>query len=167
MPGFRDRLRFDGSRGEYRDGAVRYMMLRPDALMGILAELPEAMRPQILAAFARSVTRAGGQSARTYQDAGAATPADLARIIEQTAPELGWGIWSLALAPHTLALTVANSPFAAGHGPAAAPVCAPIAGMLGAIGPMILGRPVAVHETACAAVAGGGQCHFHVAALAA
>ncbi len=166
MPGFRDRLHFDSARGEYRDGAIRYLMLRPDALMGIFAELPEPMRPALLAAMARSITRAGGQSARAYQAAGAADPVTLARTIEVTAPELGWGVWSLTLTPAALDLTVANSPFAAGHGPAATPVCAPILGMLGAIGPMILGHPIQAAETECAAVTGGDRCRFYVGVLA-
>lgn len=158
---FRDRLVFDAKQGEYRDGDIRYMMIRPDALMGILAELPAAMRPEFLAAFARSITRHGGRSAQAYRAAGAVAPAQMIAAIATTAPELGWGIWDLRLTADGLDLEVRNSPFAAGHGAAAQPVCHPIAGMLGAVGPMVLGGAVSVRETQCAAL-GFASCRFEV-----
>lgn len=151
------RFEHDPELGEWRDGAIRYMMIRPDALMGVIAEMPEAMRPHAMEAFARAITRAGGHSARTYRDSGAD---DLLRTIEATAPELGWGRWTLRPTDDGLALEVANSPFAAGAGRSPHPVCAPIRGMLAAIGEMTLGD-VTVEETACAAT-GSPCCRFTV-----
>lgn len=161
---FRDRLVYDPARGEYRDGDIRYMMIRPDALMGIVLELPQAMRGEMLGAFARSITRHGAKSAATYREAGSVAPAQLIAVIAATAPELGWGSWDLRLGEDRLDLTVRNSPFAAGHGPASSPVCHPIVGMLSAIGPMALGRPVCARETACAAM-GSAACRFEVTVL--
>ncbi len=166
--GFRDRLAFDAGKGEYRDGDIRYLMLRPDALMGILLELPEALRPEVFAAMARSITRAGGRSAQAYRAAGSVAPEQLVATIAATAPELGWGIWDLRIGDGRLDLTVRNSPFVAGYGAADHPVCTPIIGMLRAIGPMILGFDVTVRETACAAMRasfGGELCHFEVVPL--
>jgi uncharacterized protein len=161
MTGFRDRLEFDPDRGEYRDGAIRYMMIRPDALMGLIAELPEAMRPHAMEGFMRAIRRIGGHSARTYQDAGTD---DLLRTIEETAPQLGWGRWTLTRTEDGLALTVENSPFVAGAGASPHPVCAPIRGMLTAVGEMTLGD-VTVTETACAAT-GSPRCRFTVSRAA-
>jgi predicted hydrocarbon binding protein len=166
MTGFRDRLVFDPERGEYRDGDIRYMMIRPDALMGMIAELPEAMRPLALEAFARSIRSAGGRSARSYQAAGAADAAALLRVIQETAPQLGWGRWQLQRTVDGLALTVENSPFAAGAGPGAHPVCAPIRGMLAAVGELVMGETVTVVETACAAT-GAPCCRFAITRAAA
>lgn len=160
--GFRERLAFDAAQGEYRDGAIRYMMIRPDALMGMLHELPPVLRPEVLAAFARSITRHGGKSAQAYRDAGAVDASALIDTIAQTAPQLGWGIWDLRLTVAGMDLSVANSPFAAGFGPSPTPVCYPIIGMLTAVGRMALGREVMVVETACAAVTGETLCHFEV-----
>jgi predicted hydrocarbon binding protein len=158
---FRDRLTYDSERGEHRDGDIRYMMIRPDALMGMIAELPEEMRPLALEAFARSIRNFGGRSARSYQAAGAADTAALLGVIEETAPQLGWGHWQLERTATGIALTVENSPFAAGAGHSPYPVCAPIRGMLTAIGEMVLGEPVAVAETTCAAT-GAPCCRFAV-----
>ena len=134
--------------------------------MGIVAELPEAMQGEMLMAFARSITKAGGGSARAYRAAGAAEPAQLVATIEATAPQLGWGKWDLRLGEGRLDLTVRNSPFAAGHGPSATPVCHPILGMLRAVGPMTLACDVMATEISCAAQ-GHAECRFEVVALAA
>ena len=161
MAGFRERLDFDEARGEYRDGAIRYMMIRPDALMGMLHQLPDAVRPQVLEALARSITHRGGQSAQSYQAAGAVDGPALVATIARTAPELGWGIWDLRLTAEGMDLSVVNSPFAAGYGTSALPVCHPIVGMLTAVGRMVLGREVAVREVSCASVA-GDACRFEL-----
>ena len=159
MPAFRDRLVFDAARGEYRDGDIRYLMLRPDALMGLFAELPEAARADALAALARSVARFGGRSAQAYRAAGAATGAALLETIAATAPQLGWGVWDLRQEDDALELVVQNSPFAAGAGQATQPVCAAIGGMLRAVAEIVLEGDVAAAETACAA-AGAPCCRF-------
>ncbi len=159
--GFRARLEFDPARGEYRDGDIRYMMIRPDALMGMIAELPAETRPLVLDAFARAISRFGGRSARTYRDRGAADPASLLAVIAATAPELGWGRWDIAQPADGLDVTVQNSPFPAGAGAVGHPVCAPIRGMLTAVGEFALGVPVTVAETDCAAT-GAPCCRFAV-----
>lgn len=161
MTGFRDRLRFDADQGEYRDGDIRYMMIRPDALMGLIAELPEAVRGEALEAFARSIHRFGGRSARAYQAMGAADATALLHTIETTAPQLGWGTWALTRSDDGLALSVHNSPFAAGAGRGPHAVCAPIRGMLTAVGELVMGTQVRVAETACAAT-GAPCCRFAV-----
>jgi predicted hydrocarbon binding protein len=159
MPSLRERLVFDAARGEYRDGNARYMMLRADTLMGLFAELPEATRAEALAAFARAVTHFGGRSARAYRAAGATTPEALFETIAATAPELGWGVWRLWCEGEAIMLSVENSPFAAGAGSGPHAVCAPILGMLHAVGEIVFGGPVAVEETACAAT-GAACCRF-------
>ena len=159
MTNFRDRLVYDAEQGEYRDGDIRYMMIRPDALMGMIAELREDMRPLALEAFARAIHRFGGRSASVYQAAGAADSAALLDVIQQTAPQLGWGRWRLEQTADGLVLTVQNSPFATARSPY--PVCAPIRGMLTAVGEMVMGEAVVVAETACAAT-GAACCRFSV-----
>ena len=162
MKSFRERLQYDAGRGEYLDSGIRYMMIRPDALMGILHELDGAQRLPVLEAFARSITRHGSKSARAYQAMGAADADALLETIRATAPELGWGRWRFTRVDGGLDLTVENSPFAQGHGPSENPVCSPIVGMLRAIGSMALGGDVEVMETACAAMAGVDACRFEV-----
>ncbi|SPA47831.1 V4R domain-containing protein [Cupriavidus taiwanensis] len=155
------RLQFDAQRGEVRDQDRRYLLMRPDVLMGTLRLLDDATRACVLAAFAESAAVHGRRSILAYvaglgPDAGEA----LLDLIRRTSPALGWGCWDLARRGNGLVLAVANSPFAAGYGPAAQPVCAPIAGMFRTIAETVLACPVQVEETACAAMGGHDTCRF-------
>lgn len=156
---FAKRLRHDAGRGEWRDGEARYLFIRHDSLMGMFRRLPPAARAQALAALAASVADAGGRSAARYRADAADTPA-LLDVFADTAARLGWGRWTfMPAAAGTLVLEVANSPFAAGFGASAEPVCGAIAGMAAAIAGTVLGRPCTARETACAS-ANAPVCRF-------
>ena len=156
---FRDRLVYDPHAGTYFDSGMRYIFIKPEALMGIALELPESQRFEIFEAMARSVFKNGGKSARAYQSAGANEAETLLAVITETAGQLGWGKWTAELDEACLRITVADSPFAAGYGDAPYPVCAPIAGMLRAISGMIFGTETEVQETACTSM-GAPACVF-------
>lgn len=154
---FSDRLVWDPSRGEIHDRDIPYLLIRPDSLMGIFRFLPEADRPAAFEAFARSIAHHGRGSAESYRSIGADQADTLLTTIAQTAPQLGWGIWTLARpGADSLSLTVENSPFAAGYGNSDVPVCAPIRGMLEAVGGLVFGSEITAHETTCAAM--GARC---------
>ncbi len=159
---FRERLIWDPEVGEVRDGEVRYLLIRPDTLMGMFALLEPAAAAAALAALGRSTAEHGRLSAARYKEMGADDAERLIATIEATAPQLGWGRWRLAREGGGLALEVSNSPFAAGHGLSEAPVCAPIAGMLAAVAGLVEGpgARIEAHESACAAQ-GAPRCRFH------
>ena len=143
-----------------RDGDIRYLRLRADTLMGMFRHLPEPARAQALAALVRSAAEHGGDSARRYLESGAGDTAALLATIEKTAGELGWGSWSFAKpGDSSLALEVADSPFAAGYGAADTEVCAPITGMLQAVASLALGAACEARETECRA-RGAARCRF-------
>lgn len=172
-PGFRERLRWHED-GEIRDGDIRYLMLRSDALMGVFKGLPAEHRGPALAAFAESIVRHGGKSARAYQAMGADDGARLLAVICQTAPQLGWGRWRLLdHAPERIEIEVANSPFVAGWraaeagaeaDPAPEAVCTPIVGMLTVVGGMVLGRAAHAREMHCAVAGQDDVCRFEICA---
>lgn len=146
-----DRLVHDTDAGEVRDGDIRYLMFRTDAVMGLFKRLPEAARREALAALANSIEENGGRSAAAYRASGAAGSA-LLDVIVETAPQLGWGTWTFVeRGPERLVLEVRNSPFVHGFGQSTMPICAPITGMLRAVSAMVLDGPTAVEEAACAA----------------
>lgn len=159
---FRERLRHD-SAGAYYDGPIRYMMIRPDALMGLFARLDDDARQEALEALAASITEHGGRSAQSY-----VSPHEvdaLTTIIADTAPQLGWGLWRFEPAGEgTLTVHVENSPFAEGAA-FGGTVCHPIVGMLRAVGAMVFGKSCEVSEVHCAND-GADTCHFRVAATA-
>lgn len=150
QPPFRDRLDFRTAEGAILDGPRRYMMIRPEALMGVFARLDPPARAVALEALAASILEQGTDSARAYAEAGG-SGADLAAVVASTAPDLGWGTWRFERHGDTFALTVENSPFAAGFGPSDAPVCHAIRGMAQAVASLVLGAPATARETGCAA----------------
>jgi predicted hydrocarbon binding protein len=151
---FQDRLVWDGVAGEIRDGQTRYMLIRPDALMSVFRRLPAAERALALDAFRRSVTEFGGRSAGNYSAALAPSDGSLLHLIARTAPQLGWGIWTIETDAESLRVKVTNSPFAAGFGAAEKPVCSPIAGMLQAVAALAFARSMTITESKCSAVQG-------------
>jgi predicted hydrocarbon binding protein len=153
------RLAFDAARGEIRDQSRRYLLLRSDVLMGMLRRLPPAVRHSALDAFAASVADHGRDSVLAYL---ARLEGDRTRLLEamqDAAADLGWGQWRFEPAAAALRLVVGNSPFAAGFGPSGHPVCAPIAGMLQAVGRVCFDADVTSVELACAAC-GAPACVF-------
>jgi len=156
---FRRRLRFDLARGELRDGDTRYVMLREDSLMGLFKRLPDRARANAFKAFAASVTEHGARSAARYR-ARNRNAGELLATITATAPQLGWGVWRFSRTETgELHLEVTNSPFAHGYGASSVAVCAPIAGMLGAVASILFDAPVLAQEHLCAS-AGGDICRF-------
>lgn len=130
VPDFRQRLELDETHGEWRDGPRRYLMLRPDALMGLFVGLPETVRLQALQSLGDAVCRQGGDSARAYLAHGGGDRVALLQTMEKTAPQLGWGVWRFEHGPGWLRLVVHNSPFAHGFGHSEHPVCHAINGMV-------------------------------------
>jgi predicted hydrocarbon binding protein len=147
----------DPARGELREGDARYLLIRSDSLMGLFRRLPEPARSQAFSAFADSLAEHGGSSARRYLSE--TERKKLLERIEATSGELGWGVWKFERENDTLALTVENSPFAHGHGPSSAPVCAAITGMLRAVAALVFEKEMRAEETACAA-SGAAVCRF-------
>ena len=159
MTPLEQRLVFDLEAGEVRDGERRYLLMRPDVLMGALERLDAEARVRVLEAFADSAAEYGGKSVHDYLAEPGATIEGLPEIIRVAAAALGWGRWDFESVPGSVRLTVHNSPFAAGFGPCAHPVCAPISGVLRSVVESVLQGPVFVTESACAAQ-GASACRF-------
>lgn len=156
---FRDRIAFDPARGEIRDETRRYMMMRPEALMGLFRRLEGPGRDAAFAALAASIVEMGGDSARAYRAHGGGDPARLLDTVAATAPDLGWGLWRFDPTTDGLRLEVTNSPFAVGHGPSDRPVCSAIAGMMTAVSRLVIGETAFAEEVACASC-GAPSCRF-------
>ena len=155
-----DRLVHDPDAGEVRDGPRRYLLMRADVFSGA---------PAVLDAFARSVALHGADSVSAYLDALGGNTAALLATMPSAAADLGWGVWRFERPAHSpgLALTVSNSPFVQAFEDQRAEqtVCAPIAGMLSALGQACFGVPVRCVESGCVARDGGHACRFEVVPL--
>lgn len=164
------RERLAWAEGAVHDGPRRYVLMRPDVLMGAVALLDEAPRAALLEALAASTARHGADSLRAYSAQVGGDGDALAAATVDAAAGLGWGRWELSRNATGLQLEVHGSPFAAGFTAAAGstaahPVCAPIRGMLQALAGLLLGQDVHVAEHDCtAANAAASCCRFHATA---
>lgn len=153
----RERLAWEGSTGRIHDGPRRYLMMRPDVLMGSLAALAPAERQEALQAWTASTRDHGADSLRAYAAMVRGDQAALCAVTAAAAADLGWGRWSLSADDRSIVLDVHDSPFVAGWRAAAKgaaamhPVCAPVLGMLQALAAEIFAGDCEVRETHCAA----------------
>lgn len=157
MSTFWDRIRIDESAGTIVDDDRRYLLMRPDVLMGMLRELPAGLHGTVLSALAASAHRNGGKSVTAYLES--VGPERLQQSVIDGAAAFGWGRWRITERDGNTELEVENSPFAAGYGPSALPVCAPVNGIFHSLACALTGGDVHVTETRCAAQ-GGTHCHF-------
>jgi uncharacterized protein len=166
MAGLRERLQWTASHGSVTDGPRRYLLMRPDVLMGAAARLDADARRALFDAWAESTAQHGGDSLRAYA---AMAPGDADALLSATAAaaaDLGWGRWTWQRDADGLALQVDGSPFvqgwrAAAGGPSSEPVCAPVRGMFSALLAQVQPGSRAV-ESHCAARHAAGEpiCRF-------
>jgi V4R domain len=123
-------LAADG-RGRLVLGGARYLLIRPETLVGLQKAVEGALGERAAACIA-----AGGRAG------GAKAASSLERL---TATEL--------------AVSVRGSAVAEAYGPSTAPVCHLIRGVLESLAAATFGRPSTVVETACAAM-GAPACRF-------
>lgn len=149
--------------GAVHDGPRRYLMMRPDVLMGAAAALDDAARAAWLAAWADATRTQGGTSLQAYAQHTGGDADALIAVTTAAAADLGWGEWALQRERQGLSLQVANSPFVDGwrcasQAAATGPVCAPIRGMFTALSGLLLGGATRVEEVRCAATQPGAGC---------
>lgn len=168
----RDRLQWDGAIGALHDGPRRYLMMRPDVLMGALRGVDDGTRSAMLNALAMSTQTHGSRSLSAYAEQVGGDAEALMGATTAAAADLGWGRWTLRRDGAGLQLEVAGSPFAEGwraaaassaaapaSEPATSPVCAPIRGMFSGLASLVLGAAVQAEECECAAQ-GAPRCRF-------
>ncbi len=147
--------------GAIFDGNIRYVMIRPDVLMGTARQLGQG-GADFLAALEESAFQNAQASFATYRESDRFGEEDFLASACGVANKLGWGLWSASEELNgTRVVRVDNSPFAEGYGTSGHPVCAPIKGVLRAIALIGYGQSAIVQETACVAQ-GAQQCSFHL-----
>lgn len=146
--------------GEISAGGIRYVLIRPDVLMGLARELAQV--DVFLNALERSAFVNGMRSFESYRDQGRFAGSDALQSTCHIAASLGWGEWAVhEQTDGTRLLDVRNSPFAAGFGASSVPVCAPIVGVLKALTVVFAGPECQVEEIACRSQ-GAEVCRFRL-----
>jgi len=155
-----ERFLHDAETGEITQGGVRYLLMRPDVLMGIGACL--GAYGDFVGAMSQSAYANARQSFERYRDAGLFDGEEPLQQTCEIAATLGWGVWSpLRLSDREVLLLVRNSPFAQAAPRGSEPVCGPIVGVLRALYLAVEGEDVDVQETSCSAQ-GDELCRFQI-----
>ncbi len=150
-------IRLDLTTGTLSDGAIRYVMIRADGLMGAFGD-PSAHAG--LAGLCESVYQHGRNSLIQYQREHGSDPATLMATVARVAVQLGWGVWEVTRPSQVeVKVIVRHSPFAEAGGRSEVPLCAPILGMVRALGELVLGTQVHTCEQLCVAC-GAVRCEF-------
>lgn len=150
-----DRLQWQPA-GSIFDGPRRYLMMRPDVLMGAVVGLDPLARLNWLQAWSASTARHGDASLKAYAEHHPDDPQGLCDTVVQAAADLGWGRWHCHRHSDRIVLHVEDSPFAAGWHAAASEacahaVCAPIQGMFSALARRLMPGALEVEECRCGA----------------
>jgi uncharacterized protein len=148
--------------GRLTEDGIRYVMMRPDVLMGVAHDLSAENAALFFKALENSAFRYAQASFSQYQSRQMCLAEDVLSGWFSIAARLGWGQWTLSQSSHhSHEIVVHDSPFAAGHGPSAVPVCGAITGVLKAM--MLVARSAVfeVREVECAAQ-GSPSCRFSV-----
>jgi hypothetical protein len=117
-------LDFNASNGEIRDKQIRYMLIRPDSIMGIFSLLDLPTAEKALLALQESVYEASSRSFREYSRRSSnGSLVELESQVFRVAGILGWGKWEVVRRSctqqqpqkheykHEVEVLVTNSPF--------------------------------------------------------
>lgn len=149
---------FDLKAGTVHDGALRYLLMRPDVLMGTGRKLGHMA--EFIQALDESAYANARESFEVYSQQGKLGPDNFLEQTAQFAARLGWGAWTVVDQEEVSPLVfVRGSPFAIGAGHSDIPVCGPIRGILRALHLVVFTREVEVRETHCVAQ-GAVECRF-------
>jgi predicted hydrocarbon binding protein len=148
-------LEADG-RGGLTLGGSRYLLIRPETLVGLQKAMEGALGGRAAACLTAG-GRAGGARATASPDG---TAEERVGRLLRIGGEIGWGEFALErLTATELAVSVRHSPVAEAYGPSVVPVCHLIRGVLEALAVTTFGQPRTVVETACVAM-GAPACRF-------
>ena len=143
-------------RGGLTLGGARYLLIRPETLVGLQKAVEGALGERAAACIAAGGRAGGARATASLAETAEERVARLLRI----GGEIGWGEFALEqLTAAELVVSVHHSAVAEAYGPASAPVCHLIGGVLESLAAATFGRPSTVVETACVAM-GASACRF-------
>ena len=135
-------------RGGLTLGGARYLLIRPETLVGLQKVVEAALGDRAAACLAAGGRTGGARAAASLDGAAQERVNRLLRI----GGEIGWGEFALErLTTTELAVSVSHSPFAEAYGPSGDPVCHLTRGVLESLAASIFGGSRTVVETACVA----------------
>jgi predicted hydrocarbon binding protein len=154
-------VEFDPGSGALHLGGVRYLLIRPETIIGFQKKVEEAIgREPAGRLFYRGGYEGGSRSARKLMEENGLGPGQTLEAMCAMGTQIGWGSFDLihcSESSQNFEVAVVSSPWAQAYSTSSSPVCHLVAGVFGGVASVIFDRRPAVVETACAA-AGSDRC---------
>jgi predicted hydrocarbon binding protein len=159
-----DQLVYDSSSGvlTYRD--VRYVVIRPETIVGFQKAVEKHSRKGARDALFQGGYQGGYLSAKKFKELQNLSDSETIEFMMTMGAEIGWGHFQLLeYDPENqkLHIKVENSAFAQAYGDATEGVCHLISGVLSGLATVLFGRNCVASETECLAK-GDRHCVFHI-----
>lgn len=154
------RLTLEAESGTLSQLGIRYVLMRPDVIMGALNHLESPAT--VVEAMKKSAFENARGSFSRYIETGFSDGVDPIEHACRMAGQLGWGEWRVTRrAAASYAVSVSNSPFIAGVEVRDVKLCGWIAGVLKAAAAASFGEHVEADEIGCACM-GASHCEFEI-----
>jgi len=159
-----DRLKFDSAAGALTFRDVRYLLIRPETIVGFQKAIEKHSPKEAQDALFEGGYQGGYLSAKNYRETQNLSDGETINFMMTMGTEIGWGNFQLIkynFEDRKLQIKVINSTFARAYGTSKEGVCHLIRGVLSGLGTVLFGQNCVGSETECLAM-GAKECVFHI-----
>ena len=159
-----DQLIFDPDTGSLKYKDVRYLLIRPETLVGFQKTIENHSRKTAREALFQGGYRGGYLSAQKYKETQNLSDKETIQFMMTMGAEIGWGQFKLVeydFENRKLQIRVKNSAFAESYGESAEGVCHLIRGVLSGLASFLFSQDCKATETECLAK-GDRHCAFYI-----
>ena len=161
-----DQLGYDPASGALTYRGVRYLLIRPETIVGFQKTIEKHSRTGAQEALFQGGYRGGYLTAKKYKEMQNLSDSRTISFMMTMGAEIGWGNFQLIeydFENRKLQIMVENSAFAEAYGDATEGVCHLISGVLSGLASVIFSINCTASETKCLAK-GDECCEFNVSA---
>jgi predicted hydrocarbon binding protein len=161
-----DELKYDAASGALTYREVRYLLIRPETIVGFQKTIEKHSRTGAQDALFQGGYRGGYLSAKKYKEMQNLSDSQTISFMMTMGAEIGWGNFKLIeydFENRKLQIRVENSAFAETYGDATEGVCHLISGVISGLASVIFSINCTASETQCLAK-GDECCEFNVSA---
>lgn len=162
-----ENLEYDSSAGALHFKDVRYLLIRPETIIGFQKAIEEKSGKLARDAFFQGGFNGGHLSAKKYRKINNFDDSQLIDFMMKMGTEIGWGHFKLRRfdsQQNHLSIIVEQSAFAGAYGKSSSGVCHLIRGVLSGMASVIFNKKCLGSEIKCLAK-GDEHCYFEIKAL--
>ncbi len=157
-----DELEYDPVTGALSYKDVRYLLMRPETIVGFQKATEKHSPTAARHAFFQGGYQGGYLSAKKYKEIHNLSDSETIKFMMNMGSEIGWGYFKLneySLEKKSLRITVENSPFAEAYADSTEGVCHLIRGVLSGLATILFSSNCTASEIECMAK-GDHHCVF-------